>query len=184
MRTRPSVRPEALRAAASFPTLDAIFTRRARRFALGAEMTGPARLQVREGARPARIRGGGDPRRRRDGRHRNRPRGVAVPLRGRGPTGADKLATFTGRPYPSPLAQHGTELFWTNDDGVFVLPQRDVQAGGVCRQPDLRGAARALPLRDQASGRAARHPAAPPEPLPLQRMDREHRGLDGVHPDL
>ena len=41
VRTRPSVRPEALRAAASFPTLDAIFTRRARRFALGAEMTGP-----------------------------------------------------------------------------------------------------------------------------------------------
>jgi hypothetical protein len=44
-----------------------------------------------------------------------------------GPTGADKLASFTGRSFPSPLAIHGTELFWTNDDGVFVLPQRDVK---------------------------------------------------------
>ena len=42
----------------------------------------------------------------------------------RAPTGADKLVSFTGRTYPSPLAQHGTELFWTNDEGVFVLPQR------------------------------------------------------------
>ena len=25
------------------------------------------------------------------------------------------------------MAIHGTELFWTNDDGVFVLPQRDVK---------------------------------------------------------
>ena len=41
-------------------------------------------------------------------------------------TGGDKLASFTGRSYPSPLAIHGTELFWTNDEGVFVLPQRDL----------------------------------------------------------
>ena len=40
-------------------------------------------------------------------------------------TSADKLASFTGRSFPSPLAIHGTELFWTNDEGVFVLPQRD-----------------------------------------------------------
>ena len=38
---RPTVRPEALEAASSFPALEAIFTRRARRFALGAELTGP-----------------------------------------------------------------------------------------------------------------------------------------------
>ena len=40
-RTRSTIRPEALRAAAAFPALEAIFTRRARRFALGAELTGP-----------------------------------------------------------------------------------------------------------------------------------------------
>src|ERR1700728_3109996 len=38
---RPSVRPEALESAFAFPALEAIFTRRARRFALGATMTGP-----------------------------------------------------------------------------------------------------------------------------------------------
>jgi hypothetical protein len=35
------VLPEALRSAAEFSALNAIFTRRARRFALGAEITGP-----------------------------------------------------------------------------------------------------------------------------------------------
>src|SRR6185295_13337394 len=37
--------------------------------------------------------------------------------------------------YPSPLANHNVELFWTNDDGVFCLPQRDVKA---VRQGQLR----------------------------------------------
>ena len=35
------------------------------------------------------------------------------------------MTSFNGRSYPSPLATHGTELFWTNDEGVFVVPQRD-----------------------------------------------------------
>jgi hypothetical protein len=126
-RTRPSVRPEALRAAASFPALQAIFTRRARRFALGAEMTGPLAYQSDKAPVPL------------------APEEEAILVAAatgitgvvleewpftteEGTTaGADKLASFTGRPYPSPLAQHGTELFWTNDDGVFVLPQRDVK---------------------------------------------------------
>ena len=40
-RGRPTIRPEALESAFAFPALEAIFTRRARRFALGAELTGP-----------------------------------------------------------------------------------------------------------------------------------------------
>lgn len=44
---------------------------------------------------------------------------------GGGPTGGDKLASFTGRSYPSPLANHSTEVFWTNDEGTFFLPARD-----------------------------------------------------------
>jgi hypothetical protein len=126
-RTRPPVRPEALRAAAAFPTLDAIFTRRARRFALGAEMTGP--LAFRSDKEPVPL------------AYEEEAilvaaaTGVTGVVREEwpfataegGPTGADKLASFTGRPWPSPLAIHGTELFWTNDDGVFVLPQRDVK---------------------------------------------------------
>jgi hypothetical protein len=125
--TRPSVQPEALRAAAMFPTLEAIFTRRARRFALGAEMTGP--LAYRSDKEPVPL------------AYEEEAvlvaaaTGVTGVVREEwpfataegGPTGADKLASFTGRPWPSPLAIHGTELFWTNDDGVFTLPQRDVK---------------------------------------------------------
>jgi hypothetical protein len=60
-------------------------------------------------------------------------------------TGADKLTSYTGRTYPSPLGTHGTEVFWTNDDGVFVLPQRDVA-------PDRR---RQLHNHEQRQGRPA-----------------------------
>jgi hypothetical protein len=126
-RTRPSVRPEALRAAAAFPTLEAIFTRRARRFALGAEMTGP--LAYRSEKKPVPL------------ASEEEAILVAAATGATGvvleewpfttaegtTTGADKLASYTGRPWPSPLAQHGTELFWTNDEGTYVLPQRDVK---------------------------------------------------------
>ncbi len=123
---RPPVDDAALRRAAAFPALRAIFTRRSRRFALGAELTGP--LAYRSSSDPVALSeaeeailvaaGTG-------------VTGVARddwPFTGDdgGQTGADKLGSFTGRSYPSPLATHGTELFWTNDDGVFVLPQRDV----------------------------------------------------------
>lgn len=127
IRPRPPVRPEALGAAARFPALEAIFTRRARRFALGAELTGP--LAFRSHREPVPL------------AYEEEAILVAAATGVTGvvreewpftaedgaPTGADKLASFTGRPYPSPLAIHGTELFWTNDDGVYVLPQRDVK---------------------------------------------------------
>src|SRR5262245_61984824 len=126
--SRPPVRSEALRAAARFPTLEAILTRRARRFALGAEMTGP--LAYRSNKDPVPL-----------GYEEEAilvvaATGITGVVREEWPftqadgttTGADKLECFTGRPWPSPLATHGTEVFWTNDDGVFVLPQRDVKA--------------------------------------------------------
>ena len=123
-RPRPPVNPAALRQAAGFPALQAIFSRRSRRFALGAELTGPLAHRSSHDPLPLGVEeeailvaaGTGIT-------------GVARdewPFRdaGGGPTGADKLASYTGRAYPSPLAQHGTELFWTNDEGTFVLPQR------------------------------------------------------------
>ena len=75
---RPATSREALAEAAAFPALDAIFTRRARRFALGAELTGP--LAYRSEADPvplgyeeeAILVAAGD------GHHRHRVRGVAV----------------------------------------------------------------------------------------------------------
>jgi len=124
---RPPVRPEALRSAARFPALDAIFTRRARRFALGAEMTGPLEYRSQEDPVPLAYE--------EEAILVAAATGITGVVREEWPfttaegmaTGADKLASFTGRPYPSPLAIHGTELFWTNDDGLYVLPQRDVK---------------------------------------------------------
>ena len=122
---RPPVRPEALQAAAAFPTLEAIFTRRARRFALGAQITGP--LDYRSDAEPVPL------------AYEEEAILVAAATGRTGvvleewpfttaegtTTSADKLHSFSGRAYPSPVAIHGTELFWTNDDGLFVLPLRD-----------------------------------------------------------
>jgi hypothetical protein len=126
-RARPAVRPEALRAATAFPTLEAIFTRRARRFALGAELTGPLAYRSEKEPVPLAYE--------EEAILVAAATGITGVVREEwpfataegGPTGADKLASFTGRPWPSPLAIHGTELFWTNDEGVYVLPQRDVK---------------------------------------------------------
>src|SRR3984885_8260289 len=126
VRPRPAVNPGALRRAGRFPALQAILSRRSRRFALGAELTGPLAHRSAYDPLPLALEeeailvaaGTGIT-------------GVArdewpfLDADGR-PTGADKLASYTGRTYPSPLAQHGTELFWTNDEGVFALPQRTV----------------------------------------------------------
>ena len=76
--TRPSVRPEALESAFAFPALEAIFTRRARRFALGATMTGPLAFRSDKQPVPLAMRRGGDPGRRRHRHHGGRARGMAV----------------------------------------------------------------------------------------------------------
>jgi hypothetical protein len=122
---RPSVRPEALESAFTFPALEAIFTRRARRFALGATITGP--LAFSSDKQPVPLAS------EEEAILVAAATGITGVVREEWPfrtgdgeaTGADKLASFTGRSFPSPLAIHGTELFWTNDEGVFVLPQRD-----------------------------------------------------------
>jgi hypothetical protein len=123
---RPAVRREALEAAFSFPALDAVFTRRARRFALGVEMTGPLAFRSEKEPVPLAIE--------EEAILVAAATGITGVVREEWPfttgsgesTSADKLASFTGRSFPSPLAIHGTELFWTNDEGVFVLPQRDI----------------------------------------------------------
>jgi len=124
---RPPTDPAALRRAAAFPALRAIFTRRSRRFALGAELTGP--LAYRSEAEPLPLS---------DAEEAilvAAATGVTGVARDEWPfadadgglTGGDKLTSYTGRAFPSPLGTHGTEVFWTNDDGVFVLPQRDAR---------------------------------------------------------
>lgn len=120
--------PTPEQAAARYPALAAVFGRRARRFALGASLTGP--LEYTSGYDPVPLTEF------EEAVLVAAATGVTGVVRDEWPfldatgttTGGDKLATFTGRTYPSPLANHSTEVFWTNDDGVFVLPQRDVIA--------------------------------------------------------
>lgn len=127
---RPTCSAEALRAAYAYPALDAIFGRRSRRFPLGGSLTGPLAYESTHEPVPL--------------AYEEEAILVAAATGATGlaleewpfldadgaTTSGDKLATFTGRAYPSPLANHNVELFWTNDDGVFCLPQRDVRATG------------------------------------------------------
>ena len=177
--------PEALEAAFSFSALDAIFTRRARRFALGADDDRPARLPLGEGAGPAGDRGGGDPRRRGHRHHRRRARGVAVHATADGETtSADKLASFTGTELPEPARD-------PRHRAVLDQRRRRVRPAAARRgpralppAPDPGGAQRALPAGDQAPGRAPRGSAPAPEPVQVQRVAGQHRGRDAVHPGV
>ena len=158
-----------------YPALRAIFSRRSRRFALGAELTGP--LAYRSQAEPVPLAeaeeailvaaGTGVTGVARDDWPFTDERG--------GRTGADKLVSFTGRSFPSPLGTHGTELFWTNDEGVFVLPQRDVVPERYLQLRRQRRAPCALPPAPpswRTSGSTC-HPHA--EPVRDQPLDRQRR---------
>jgi len=111
--------------AAQFPALEAVFSRRARRFPLGGTLTGP--LDYTSPHNPVPLSAD------EEAVLVAAASGVTGVVREEwsfldaegNTTGGDKLATFTGRTYPSPLANHSTEVFWTNDDGTFVVPQRD-----------------------------------------------------------
>src|SRR5690348_18474388 len=102
---RPSVRPEALASACAFPALDAIFTRRARRFALGATMTGPLAFRSEKDPVPLAVE--------EEAVLVAAATGITGVVREEWPfttsdgatTSADKLASITGRSYPSPLAR-------------------------------------------------------------------------------
>ena len=109
----------------TFGALEALFGRRSRRFPLGGVLTGPLEYESKHDPVPLS--------RQEEAVLVAAATGVTGVVREEwsfldadgGPTGGDKLATFTGRSYPSPLANHSTELFWTNDDGTFFLPARD-----------------------------------------------------------
>jgi hypothetical protein len=116
--------------AASYPALQAIFSRRSRRFPLGGTLTGPLAFESADEPLPLSEL--------EESVLVAAATGVTGIIREEWPfldgagksTSGDKLASFTGRTFASPLANKSTEVFWTNDDGTFVLPQRDTLATG------------------------------------------------------
>lgn len=117
---------EAVRKAWNYPLFDSIFQRRARRFPLGATMPGdlapftstkePVPLDEIEEAMLVMAGAGisginlGD-----------------LPYSGKdeGNFCGNTMLQFVGRVYASACGSHGTELFWTNDEGTYMAQFRD-----------------------------------------------------------
>jgi len=120
-----TVEPNLHDEANEFGALNAVFGRRSRRFPLGGTLTGPLAFESKRGPVPLSTE--------EEALLVAAATGVTGVVREEwsfldaegNPTGGDKLASFTGRSYPSPLANHSTEVFWTNDEGTFFLPARD-----------------------------------------------------------
>lgn len=124
----------------NFSLFDAIMNRRSRRFGLGMEITeGPNKFKSQHDPMPldeveeALLIGAGT--------------GVTGLNLGDLPWAArpeniedvqtwcgegNTLVEYAGRSWPSACAAHGTELFYTNDDGVYLLKLREAQASKLC----------------------------------------------------
>src|SRR5919202_1662097 len=116
----------------TYPLFDAIWQRRARRFPLGATLPGQTQAFVSPHA-PLPL----DP-----------VEEALLILAGTGVSGlalsdlpfadnagetlcGNTMLQFAGRVYASACGSHGTELFYTNDTGVYVVQQRQVQPTGM-----------------------------------------------------
>jgi hypothetical protein len=126
---------EQVREAWNFPLFDAIFNRRSRRFGLGMEIPeGPNRhksehdpmpLDEVEEALLIAAGTGVSGMNLSDMPHTPRPEtldGVAT-----WDGMCNTMVEHVGRTWGSPCGNHGTELFYTNDEGVYMLKLRDVQ---------------------------------------------------------
>lgn len=111
-----------------YPLMDAIFQRRARRIPWGAEKPGGV-APFRSGQKPFPL---------------DKLEEALLAAAGAGIIGAaladlpytdweesnlagNLLIQFTGRTYPSPCSSHGTELFFTNDEGTYFVNMRGKQ---------------------------------------------------------
>ncbi len=125
---RPVREMENVRQAWSHPLFDAIFQRRARRFPLGAELPGvvapfkstkpPVPLDEIEEALLVMVG---------TGLSGLNLAPADLPYnddRGRSWCG-NTMIQWTGRTYASPCGSHGTELFFTNDEGTYLVKMRD-----------------------------------------------------------
>ncbi len=103
-------------AALKYPLFDAIFNRRSRRFGLGMELTDSS-LEFKSSAPPIPL---------------DEIEEALLVWAGTGltglcladlppETGIDLLCQWTGRTWPSACNNHGTELFFTNDKGLYFV---------------------------------------------------------------
>lgn len=117
---------ERLEKALKYPLFDAIFNRRSRRFGLGMELSNSS-LEFKSSYKPVPL---------------NDIEEALLVWSGTGLTGLcladlppengiDLLCQWTGRTWPSACNNHGTELFFTNDEGLYhvdvknMLPKDD-----------------------------------------------------------
>lgn len=123
---------EAVRKAWSYPLFDAIFQRRARRFPLGATMPGDVSpFQSMKDPIPL-----------------DEIEEAMLVMAGTGISGTNladlpyndqngsnfcgnTMLQFVGRVYASACGSHGTELFYTNDEGTYMVQFRDKTASAV-----------------------------------------------------
>lgn len=107
--------PAGLDDALSYPLFASIFDRKSRRMALGMEMTGT--LEYASPYEPVPL---------------TELEEALLLMAGTGllggnlgdidpSAGADALVQWTARTWPSSCSNHGTELFWTNDEGTYFL---------------------------------------------------------------
>jgi hypothetical protein len=123
---------EAVRNAWNYPVFDAIFQRRARRFPLGATMPGdvapftstkePVPLDEIEEAMLVMA-----------GTGISGTNLADLPFNDQAGSNfcGNTMLQFTGRVYASACGSHGTELFWTNDEGTYMVQFRDKTASAV-----------------------------------------------------
>lgn len=117
---------EAVRKAWNYPLFDAIFQRRARRYPLGAEMPGDL-APFKSNKPPVPL---------------DEIEEAMLVMAGTGISGinladlpfndqngsnfcGNTMLQFVGRTYASACGSHGTELFYTNDEGTYMVSMRD-----------------------------------------------------------
>jgi hypothetical protein len=130
--TEPVVSIEPAQRAWNYPLFDAIFQRRARRFPLGAEMPGDL-APFQSGKEPVPL---------------DEIEEAMLVMAGTGISGVNladlpfndqagsnwcgnTMLQFVGRVYASACGSHGTELFYTNDEGTYMVKLRDKHASAM-----------------------------------------------------
>ena len=103
--------------------------------------------------------------------------------------GADAMVQWTARTWPSSCSNHGTELFFTNDDGLYFLDMWNLMPEdgeistlqGKSRDAQVDWILELVRGRQEAAlARPRRDADRPAGPVRLQPLEREQAGHDAV----